>query len=94
MSRIVLGKSDDKNIELDLDILLRTRLLGPAQQRILQALHREHPAALAREELAARAEASPTSSAFTNNLGALRSAGMIEYGPNSTVKCADWLFID
>ncbi|KKK81730.1 hypothetical protein LCGC14_2810480, partial [marine sediment metagenome] len=37
---------------------------------------------------------SRTSSAFNNNLGAMRSAGMIEYGPGKTAKCSDWLFID
>jgi len=70
------------------------KVISPAQGRILSALHFAHPEAMTREELAQKSEASATSSAFANNLGALRSAGMVEYCPNSTVKAADWLFID
>ena len=69
-------------------------LLSGPQQRILRALYEAHPQPVEKTELAGRVGASPTSSAYTNNLGALRSAGMIEYGRNSTVKCASWLFID
>lgn len=41
-----------------------------------------------------RAGASPTSSAFTNNLGALRSAGMIDYPEQGKAKAASWLFLE
>ncbi len=70
------------------------KIIGVKQGAILKALHEVYPESLSREEVADRAGSSPLSSAYTNNLGALRSAGMIEYGPGSMVKCADWLFID
>ncbi len=70
------------------------RILTPAQGKLLQPLHEIHPEFLSRDDLAEQAGVSRTSSAFNNNLGAMRSAGMIEYGPNKMVKCSDWLFID
>lgn len=68
-------------------------LTGP-QGRILRALHEAFPNALTREEVAANAEASASSSAFGNNLGAIRTAGMLVYPERGQVKCADWLFIE
>ena len=70
------------------------RILKPAQAKLLQILHEVHPEFVSRETLAEQAGVSCTSSAFDNNLGAMRSAGMIEYGPGKTAKCSDWLFID
>lgn len=70
------------------------RILTPAQAKILQALHEVHPQAIGREDLAAKAGSSATSSSFANNLGALRSAGMIEYTADKSVKASDWLFVD
>lgn len=70
------------------------KILSPAQARILEAVHKAHPEFVPRDQLAAIVQVSSASSGYANNLGALRSAGMIEYGPNSTVKASDWLFID
>jgi len=70
------------------------KIASPKQGAILRCLVEVYPESLTRAELAERITQSAASSAYTNNLGGLRSAGMIEYGPNSTVKCADWLFID
>lgn len=70
------------------------RILKPAQAKLLQVLHEVHPEFVSRDDLAEQAGVSRTSSAFDNNLGAMRSAGMIEYGPDKTAKCSDWLFID
>ena len=73
------------------------RCLGVLSRRqgdILKALHAVHPLSLSRDELAERVGVSAKSSAFTNNLGAIRSAGMLKYGPNSIVGCEGWLFID
>jgi hypothetical protein len=70
------------------------RLLTPAQGRILLTLYYAHPEPVEKTLLAQKAEASPGSSSFTNNLGSLRSAGMIEYPQPGAAKCADWLFID
>jgi hypothetical protein len=60
---------------------------GP-QQRILNALAWAESVNLPlqrREKVAFLADASPTSSSFTNNLGALRSAGLIDYPQQGTV---------
>ncbi|MGE3385079.1 MAG: hypothetical protein AB7L70_19305, partial [Pyrinomonadaceae bacterium] len=70
------------------------KLSGP-QERILRALFKEHPQALTRPDLAEAAGASPTSSAFQNNLGSLRSLGLIEYGSSDgqkTVFLTDLMF--
>lgn len=71
-----------------------SKIVSPAQWRIMKALIDAYPSSVARDQVAEQAGASASSSAFSNNLGALRSAGMIEYGPGSTVKASDWLFID
>ena len=68
-------------------------LLVPAQQRILKVLY-ERRQPMPKNELAEAVGASAASSAFTNNLGALRSAGMIEYPAPGEARIADWLFID
>jgi hypothetical protein len=68
-------------------------ILTSKQQAILKVLYEAHPHAVKKQELAEKSGASPTSSAYTNNLGALRSAGMIEYAPDGA-KCAGWLFLD
>ena len=70
------------------------RILTPIQGQFLQILYQAHPDFVSREALAEQAKVSSTSSSFDNNLGAMRSAGMIEYGPSKTAKCSDWLFID
>lgn len=62
------------------------------QMALLRALIATHPQALSREDLAARAAQSPTSSAFQNNLGALRSLGLIEYRPGRLVAATPLLF--
>ena len=53
--------------------------LTEPQRRILRALIAAFPGELSREDLAEKAEASATSSAFQNNLGFLRGLGMVEY---------------
>ena len=68
------------------------RIVSEPQGRILKVLSEAWPAEIDREKLADRAGASALSSAYTNNLGALRSAGMIEYCADKKVRAADWLF--
>jgi hypothetical protein len=46
---------------------------------------------VAREDVAAAVDVPATSGGFKNNLGALRTAGLIEYPSVGMVKCADWL---
>lgn len=76
---------------------LHSTLLGMItvpQQRIMQELlgHRgEFP--IARSTLAARAAASPTSSSFINNLGALRSLGLLDYPAQGAVVASYDLFL-
>lgn len=70
------------------------KLLSASQQRILKELYKAHPEPVDKTELAAASGASATSSAYTNNLGALRSAGMIEYPDRGHARCADWMFLD
>ena len=72
---------------------LYTRLSGP-QQRILQVLIDAYPKAVAKYEVADRSGASAQSSAFTNNLGSLRSLGLIDYpGPGMAI-AAEVLFLE
>lgn len=73
------------------------RILSGPQQKILQAVaykYADSGAAISKDELAELAGVSPLSSSFSNNLGALRSAGMIEYVGSGNVKCASWLFLE
>ena len=69
-------------------------LLTPAQQKIFDVLYQSHPVGVARETLAGMAGASPASSSFGNNLGAMRSAGMIDYGPDKTIQMQKWIFLE
>lgn len=69
-------------------------LLTPAQQRIFNALYDAYPQPLTKHQLAELAGASPSSSAFSNNLGAMRSAGMIDYGGDGTVHMQKWVLVE
>jgi hypothetical protein len=64
---------------------------GP-QTRILQSLIRTYPDPIERSELARIVEASPTSGSFANNLGRLRSLGLIDYRPAGHVVATELLF--
>ena len=70
------------------------QLLSPKQQAILRALYERYPNELDKDELAELSGASASSSSYTNNLGSLRSAGMIEYPSPGLVKCADWILME
>jgi hypothetical protein len=72
---------------------LYSRLSGP-QVRILQQLVKLYPDPIDKAELAQKAEASATSSAFTNNLGALRSLGLIDYPAPGQVAALPVLFLE
>lgn len=69
------------------------KIVTRPQGEILKVAHHTYPETVGKEELAAEAGTTMTSSSFGNNLGALRSAGMIEY-ISGGVKAADWLFVD
>lgn len=68
-------------------------LLPDPQMRILRALIPLRGRSLGRDVVASKAGASPTSSAYSNNLGALRTLGFIDYGPDRTVFGTSDLFI-
>lgn len=70
------------------------RLVSGPQWRIVRALIDAYPSAIAKEDLAAAAEASVTSSAFANNLGALRSLGLIDYPAPGHVAALPVLFME
>jgi len=69
-------------------------IVSAPQGAILQVLHDTYPHPMDKTELAERAGASATSSSFTNNLGALRSAGMIDYPEQGKARAADWIFLE
>ncbi len=68
-----------------------TRLPGP-QGRILRALIGVYPRDMDRVRLATYTDQSPTSSAYGNNLGALRSLGLIDYPQPGRVVATSLLF--
>lgn len=68
-------------------------MLPAPQAKILNALLDRGGKSIDRPKLAELAGASPTSSAYTNNLGAMRSLGLIEYGSGSTVFAKSDLFL-
>jgi uncharacterized protein DUF87/helicase HerA-like protein len=68
-----------------------SKLSGP-QARILGVLIDRYPRAIDKEELAERAGASPSSSAYTNNLGSLRSLGLISYPGRGLAAATSVLF--
>ena len=61
---------------------------------IVERLIEVFPGALDRQTLAERAAASATSSAFANNLGALRSLGLIDYPDRGQVVALPVLFVE
>lgn len=62
--------------------------------RILQALIESYPDDIAKVELAELAGQSATSSGYTNNLGALRSLGLVDYPRSGFVAATKLLFPD
>src|SRR5579859_1987398 len=92
--RGLAGEPDMPRTSEDLQEMLYRRLKSDPQVRILKVLVAAYPADVEREELAERAQASPTSSAFANNLGRLRSLGLIDYGAGRTVHALPVLFLE
>lgn len=90
--RSAANEPDLPRTDADLHASIKAKLTGP-QCRILDALIRVYPKALTKEALAERAEASVTSSSFANNLGAMRSLGLLDYPSGGQVVAADLLFL-
>ena len=70
-----------------------SRLPRP-QANILQVLIGNYPDPVNRETLAIQAAQSPTSSGYTNNLGALRGLGVIDYPSSSEAVALPVLFLE
>jgi uncharacterized protein len=68
--------------------------LSNPQARILQVLVLRYPASMSRAGLAEEAGQSATSSGYTNNLGALRGLGLLDYPKSGMVVATDLLFPD
>lgn len=69
-----------------------TVMLPKPRAAILDRLIDVYPDKIERNELALFAGASPTSSAYGNNLGSLRSMGLIEYPERNWVRATDLIF--
>jgi len=67
-------------------------ILDNPKSRILSAVLETYPESLSREGVALSAGASSTSSAFTNNLGRLRTLGVIDYPSNGYVVATALMF--
>ncbi|MGE0464469.1 MAG: hypothetical protein AB7Q16_24130 [Vicinamibacterales bacterium] len=67
--------------------------LPPAKWKVLEPLIACYPRALAKDALAAQIGVSPTSGGYFNNLGSLRSLGLLDYPQPGTVVAADVLFL-
>jgi rubrerythrin len=68
--------------------------LQPAKWKILEALIAIYPKSIAKAALAERIEVSPTSGGYFNNLGSLRSLGLIGYPRPSEVVALPVLFLE
>jgi uncharacterized protein len=69
-------------------------LFSSSQAALLDALAKSFPEAMERDELAAATGVSETSGGFRNNLGALRTAGMIDYPTQGQVKISNWVMLE
>jgi uncharacterized protein len=67
--------------------------LSSSQWRILRSLIDVYPDPLGKDVLASMADQSPTSSGYSNNLGALRSLGFIDYPAPGSVVALPVLFL-
>lgn len=68
--------------------------LPAAKWRILKALIDAYPDAIQKDALAKQLGVSPTSGGYFNNLGSLRSLGLIDYPQPGTAKAKSVLFLE
>jgi Mn-dependent DtxR family transcriptional regulator len=68
--------------------------LPPSKWKILEELIREYPNAITKDALAERIDVSPTSGGYFNNLGSLRSLGLLDYPQPGTVAALPVLFLE
>lgn len=67
--------------------------VGAAKGAILKAVIDLYPEAIAKDDLAQRIGVSPTSGGYFNNLGSLRTLGVIDYPQKGTVAAQPILFL-
>ena len=70
------------------------RKLPPAKWKILEALIAAYPKSVSKEALAESIGVSPTSGAYFNNLGSLRSLGLLDYPRASEAIAKPVLFLE
>jgi hypothetical protein len=70
------------------------QLVGASKARLLDQLIAAYPDAIAKDELAELAGVSAKSSGYTNNLGSLRSLGLIDYPSPGYVAALPVLFLE
>ncbi|MBO0881498.1 MAG: ATP-binding protein, partial [Mycobacterium sp.] len=87
----VAGEQVITNNELHQKVQL---LVNPARWRILAALIQHYPNALPKVSLAETVGVSATSGGFANNLGALRTLGLLDYPTPGHVVATDILFLE
>lgn len=91
------GRADAEAVDIpmttaDLQRMVLAKLPRP-QQAILAALIACYPDPLTKADLGARAGASPASSAFQNNVSALRSLGLVDYPQQGYVAATSVLLL-
>jgi len=85
------GAAPDSTEELH-DLVMG--MITPAQWAIVSTLIDVYPDALTREELAERVQVPSTSGGFKNNLGRMRSTGLIDYPGSGLVAALPVLFLE
>lgn len=70
------------------------RKVGSSKASIVRALIELYPASIAKDDLAKRIGVSPTSGGYFNNLGALRTLGVIDYPAPGAVAALPVLFLE
>jgi hypothetical protein len=89
------GEVGDMPAPTEAEILSKVKAaISRPQAQILDVLVDHYPADQSREEIAAQAGTSITSSGFEKNMGTLRTAGMIEYSGKGRARAAAWLFTE
>lgn len=68
--------------------------LGGSKAAVLRALIELYPASISRDDLAERIGVSPTSGGYFNNLGALRTLGLIDYPERGKAVALPVLFLE
>lgn len=68
------------------------RLIGASKWNVLAPLLECYPKAITKDDLATKADVSASSSGYTNNLGSMRSLGLLDYPRPGEVRASDLLF--